>query len=343
MPSFMLPLADYINNAIIFGTVIMFAALGEILTEKTGHLNLGIPGIVFLGGFGGWLGGFVFEKFIFADSAALLIIITLLFSIIFAVIGGLIYSFFTVSLRCNQNVTGLALTFLSVGTCSFGGQFVLKTLGYTGYAKATQTVEAFSWCLNNELKLGASGGYAQFFGKALLSYGFMIFVAIIIAVAMHIVFKRTNVGLSIRAVGESPSTADAQGINVNKVKYFCICIGAAIAGLGGVTYVMNYQNGIWATANSIESLGWLAVALVIFSTWKPLNAIWGSYLFAFLYWLYNYTNSLFGISLNSKLTFLMQMLPYLITIIVLIIVSLRKKKELQPPGALGTSYFREDR
>lgn len=346
--SFLSPLADLLSNAILFGTVIMLGALGEILTEKTGHLNLGIPGIVYLGGFGGWLGGFIFEKFVFAGlsgpvAGIILILISITFAIIFAVLGGLLYAFFTVSLRCNQNVTGLALTFISVGICSFGGQYALKELGYTGYAKATMTSDAFSWCLNIQFKMQGMDVVPAFFGKVFLGYGIMIFVAIIIAILMHLILTRTNVGLSLRSIGESPASADAQGINVNLYKYFGICIGAAIAGLGGVTYVMNYSSGIWATANSIESLGWLAVALVIFSTWKPLNAIWGSYLFALMFWIYNSAKSLFGINLNTVATYAVQMLPYLVTIIVLVLVSFRKKKELQPPASLGLSYFREDR
>jgi len=352
MNEFFSSLSGLISSAVIFGTVIMFGALGEILTEKSGHLNLGIPGIVYLGGFGGWLGGFIFEKYVFQIEVAtnvnpvisiLLILITILFATVFALIGGLIYAFFTVTLRSNQNVTGLSLTYLSVGICSFGGQFALKSLGYSGYARATATTNAFSWCFNTQFKMGALDGAGAFFGKVFLSYGILIYAAIAIAIAMHLILKKTNVGLSLRSIGESPSSADAQGINVLKYKYFAICIGAAIAGLGGVTYVMNFSNGIWATANSIESLGWLAVALVIFTTWKPLNAIWGSYLFAALYWVYQYTKGLFNLQLNQVGQYALQMLPYLISIIVLIIVSLRKKKELQPPEALGLPYFREDR
>lgn len=338
-------IGDLIFTSVLFGTIIMFGALGEILTEKSGHLNLGIPGIVYLGGFGGWLGGFIFEKFIFTfnGSGVLLVLVSLIFAVIFASIGGLIYGFFTVTLKSNQNITGLALTYLSVGICSFGGQFMLKTLGYSGYAKANKTANAFSWCFNVQFKMQGLGDAQAFFGKVFLGYGFMVLVAIGVALAMHFVLKKTNVGLSLRSVGESPATADAQGINVVKYKYLAIIIGAAIAGLGGVTYVMNYSEGIWSTANSIESLGWLSVALVIFATWRPVNAIWGSYLFAFLFWLYNYAKSLFNWNLDTATTYALQMLPYVISIVVLVFVSLKKKKELQPPASLGLSYFREDR
>ena len=338
-------LSDLIHTSILFGSIIMLGALGEIITEKSGHLNLGIPGIIYLGGFGGWMGGFIFEKYIFTFSGAgpLLVLVSLIFALIFAALGGLIYAFFTVTLKSNQNITGLALTYLSVGICSFGGQYLLKVLGYSGYAKAVTTSNAFSWCFNIQFKMQALDGAGAFFGNVLLGYGLMVFVALGIAITMHFVLKKTNVGLSLRSVGESPATADAQGINVNRYKYLAITIGAAIAGLGGVTYVMNYSGGIWATANSIESLGWLSVALVIFATWRPINAIWGSYLFALLFWLYNYAHSLFGWTTNTATTYALQMLPYVISILVLVIVSLRKKKELQPPASLGLSYFREYR
>ena len=107
-------------------------------------------------------------------------------------------------------------------------------------------------------------------------------------------------------------------------------------------YVLDYNYGTWATAagDAIEALAWLSVALVIFATWKPINLIWGSYIFGFCYWAYNYIPSVFGWNINS---FIAQMLPYIVTIIVLVIGSMRKKKENQGPASLGLSYFREER
>ena len=153
---------------------------------------------------------------------------------------------------------------------------------------------------------------------------------------------KTKVGLQLRAVGENPATADAAGINVTKYKYFATCIGGMIAGLGGLYYVMDYCNGIWSNG-AFGDRGWLAIALVIFATWKPLFAILGSYLFGALYVLYNYVDAFFGIKLSMPMIPLFQMLPYVVTILVLIIVSLRNKKENQPPASLGNNYFREDR
>ena len=168
-------------------------------------------------------------------------------------------------------------------------------------------------------------------------------MAIILAVAIWFFLSKTRTGLSLRAVGENTATADAAGINVTKYKYLATCIGAGISGLGGTYYVMNYIKGTWENQGTIEALGWLAVALVIFTTWKPLNAIWGSYLFGLLYWLYQFLPTLLHISVPGYVTDLIQMVPYLVTIVVLVVTSLRKKRENQPPASLGLAYFREER
>lgn len=145
---------------------------------------------------------------------------------------------------------------------------------------------------------------------------------------LHYVLNKTRVGLNLRAVGENPGTADAAGINVTKYKYLATCIGAGLSGIGGLYYVLDYNQGIWATTGQIEALGWLAVALVIFTTWKPLNCIWGAYLFGMLYWLYQFLPSILGIKVASYVTDLIQMVPYVVTIIVLVVVSFRKKKKI---------------
>ena len=151
-------------------------------------------------------------------------------------------------------------------------------------------------------------------------------------------------GVNLRAVGENPATADAAGISITKNKYLATCIGAGITGLGGVYYVMDYIKGTWANDGTIEKLGWLAVALVIFTTWKSVNAIWGAYIFGLLYWAYYYVPKVFPfIHLTRKSGELFNMLPYVVTIIVLIVVSLRRKKENQGPASLGLPYFREER
>lgn len=326
-------LIAWIIRAIPFGTIIMFGSMGEILTEKSGNLNLGVPGIMYLGGFAGFASSYFYEKLSPNPNGVVCVIIALLAAILASMFGGLIFSFLTITLRANQNVTGLALTTFGMGVANFFGVFILNG---SSYSAAPLAYASFSKKIPYPHKLGVVG-------KTVFGYGFLVYAAIIIAVLLHFILNKTRVGLNLRAVGENPGTADAAGINVTKYKYLATCIGAGLSGIGGLYYVLDYNQGIWATTGQIEALGWLAVALVIFTTWKPLNAIWGAYLFGMLYWLYQFLPSLMGIKVASYVTDLVQMVPYVVTIIVLVVVSFRKKKENQPPESLGLSYFREER
>ena len=332
----MTTLIAWINSAVIYGTVIMFSAMGEILTEKSGHLNLGVPGLMFIGGFAGFGSAYLYENSTDDPSKLVMLILPLVCGFAASALGGLLYSFLTVTLRANQNVTGLALTSFGVGVGTFAGVYLCKMSGNNSYAVAIKTSDVYTSNLNAAFDLGT-------FGKLFLSYGFMAYLAVIFALSLHFFLARTRVGLNLRAVGENAGTADAAGINVTRYKYLSTCIGGGICGLGGVYYVLEYCLGGWSTNNSIEALGWLAVALVIFSTWKPANTIWGSYLFALLYWLYNYFPTLTGMRITQPVTDLLQMIPYIVTIIVLVIVSTHRKKENQGPASLGLSYFREER
>lgn len=325
-------LIAWILRAVPFGTIIMYGALGEIVTEKSGNLNLGVPGIMYLGGFAGFASAYLYENAAAEPNYALCVLLALVCAFLAAMAGGLIYSFLTITLRANQNVTGLALTTFGMGVANFFGVFILN--GRT----ATQSLvyRAFQTKIPVLSGLGA-------LGQTVFGYGFMVYAAIALAVALHLFFTRTRAGLNLRAVGENPATADAAGVSVTRYKYLATCLGAGISGLGGLYYVLDYNQGIWATTGQIEALGWLAVALVIFTTWKPLNAIWGSYLFGALYWLYQFMPSLLGWSLPGYVTDLIQMLPYVVTIIVLVVTSLHKRRENQPPASLGLAYFREER
>ena len=170
----------------------------------------------------------------------------------------------------------------------------------------------------------------------------MVFLGIAIALVAAFVLNKTRVGLHLRAVGENPATADAVGINVTKYKYVATLIGSGIAAMGGLFYIMDYA-GSYEAYKSIEGLGWLAVALVIFTLWKPHMSILGSFVFGFLYIAGSRIPTLLGIQLDMSATPLLQMLPYAVTIVVLIITSVRKKREHQPPASLGVPYFREER
>ena len=312
-----------LQSAICFGTVIMFGAIGEILTEKSGNLNLGVPGIMYLGGIAGLAASFFYEFNNPDPNGLICLLISFGAAFLVAALGGLLYSFLTITLRADQNVTGLTLTI-------FGGS--LNTLaGGVGQISVAATSAVYRANIQNITNLGV-------FGQLFLSYGFMAYLAIAAAILMAWFLNRTRTGLNLRAVGENPATADAAGINVTRYKYLATCVGAGISGLGGLYYTMDYIKGTWANDGTIESLGWLAVALVIFATWRSTNAIWGSYLFGLLFWVYQIIPNL-----GRKDIELFKMLPYLVTIVVLVVISLRKKRENQPPASLGLPYFREER
>ena len=319
-------LIAWIMRAIPFGTIIMYGALGETVTEKSGNLNLGVPGIMYLGGFAGFASAWAYENTAANPNGLVSILIATLCAIAASMLGGLIYAFLTISLRANQNVTGLALTTFGKGVANFFGVFILDGASYSAAPVANKAFAA---------KIPVLSGLGTV-GQVIFSYGFLVYLAVILAVAVGLFLSRSRAGLYLRAVGENPATADAAGINVTRYKYLATCIGGMIAGLGGLFYIMDYSNGIWSN-NGFGDRGWLAIAIVIFATWRPSMAILGSYLFGALYILFNYIN------VPMRLLPIIQMLPYLVTIIVLVAVSVRKKRENQPPASLGLSYFREER
>ncbi len=324
----------FIQRAVMQGIPLLYGSTGEILTEKSGNLNLGIPGIMYTGGICGVIGAFYYEQSLTSSADAnafLAIMIPLLSSILGSVIMGLIYSFLTTTLRANQNVTGLAMTTFGVGVGNFFGGSLIKITGSDVSSIALVTTSNY---FRASLPFANSLGW---FGQIFLSYGFLAYLAVIIAIVCAYFFNHTHSGLHLRAVGENPATADADGINVNRSKYLATCIGSVIAGLGGLYYVMDYACGVWSN-EGFGDRGWLAIALVIFAIWRPNLGILGSILFGGLYILYLYIP---GLTMRSQELF--KMLPYLITIIILIFVSMREKKENQGPASLGLSYFREER
>ncbi len=323
----------WILEAVKFGTVILLGSLGEIITEKSGHLNLGIPGVMYLGGIAGFAGVYYYGRTP-DPNPILLIVIGLACAFAAGALGGLIYSFLTVTLRTNQNVTGLTLTTFGAGFAKFFGIYITKQSGET-VAKATFAKDVFDKKIPFLSDLGVVG-------EVFFSYGFLIYLTLILSILVHIFLFRTKTGLNLRSVGENPATADAAGINVSKYKYLATCIGCGISGIGGLQYVIK-ADATWSTALDIEGMGWLAVALVIFATWKPANAIWGAYLFGFLYKAESFYSYFLSAKLPTYYSFLWRMTPYIVTIVVLVIASFRKKKESQPPAALGLPYFREER
>ncbi len=313
---------DYLLTSIPLGMTFLLGCTGEILTEKAGHLNLGIPGIMCMGGACGCLA----LKYMHGTNLppALIVIIAIIAAFVGGVLMGAIYSFLTVTLKANQNVTGLAMTTFGVGTTKFimsgmanDAMQYLYALDYFRYPFSESTT-SLKYC------------------------GVMVYLAIAIALASSYILSRTRIGLHLRAVGENPATADAVGINVSLYKYTATCAGSGIAALGGLFYIMDYA-GSYEAYKSIEALGWLAVALVIFTLWRPHISIIGSVLFGMLYIAGSRIPTLLGIKLDISATPLLQMLPYVVTIIVLIVTSVKKKRENQPPASLGLPYFREER
>ena len=324
-------IATFIHRAVVQGIPLLFGSTGEIITEKSGNLNLGIPGIMYVGGIGGVIGAFMYEQSTSELNPFLAIMIPLLSSMLGSLIMGLFYSFLTVTLRANKNVTGLGLTTFGVGFGNFfGGSLIKLVHSDMPSITLTKTSTIFRATLPFAKNLG-------WFGEIFLSYSFLAYLSIIIALFTAFFFNRTRKGLKLRAVGENPATADAAGVSVGRYKYVSTCVGSVIAGLGGLYYVMDYANGVWSN-DGFGDRGWLAIALVIFAIWKPNVSILGSILFGGLFIIHNYIP---GMSVNAQE--LIKMTPYAVTILVLIITSMRKSREHQPPASLGLAYFREDR
>ena len=322
------------HQAVLQGIPILYGSTGEILTEKSGHLNLGIPGVMYFGAISGVIGAFLYENNVPTGEAlnpVLAILIPMLSAMLGSLLMGLIYCFLTVSLRANQNVTGLAITTFGVGFGNFFGASLVKiTKSEVPSLALPRTSLLFQTQLPFADKLGV-------FGQLFMSFGFMTYLGILIAILAALFLRKTRTGLHLRAVGENPATADAAGINVNRYKYSATCIGSMIAGLGGLFYVLDASNGIWANG-AFGDRGWLAIALVIFVVWRPDHGVPGSIVFGFLYISY-----LFIDGLPMRASELFKMAPYIVTIIVLILTSVRKNREHQPPASLGLSYFREER
>ena len=312
---------NFLIDSLAFGATFMYGSTGEIITEKAGHLNLGIPGVMCMGGAGGCLVLNLIGKS--SLPAFMIVILGILGSLVMGMMMGLIYSFLTVSLRANQNVTGLALTTFGVGLM----KVIMSEMDETVYLVGPKMLYRWPFAERTD---------------ALQGLGVMFFLAVIIAVLASWVMFRTKVGLHLRSVGENPGTADAVGINVTRYKYVASCVGSGIAGLGGFYYIIDYMASQEAYL-SLESFGWLSIALVIFALWRPHMTIIGSTVFGFLFCCSSQIATIEGVTVTMAAKPLLKMLPYVFTIAVLIFTSIRNKRENQPPASLGLSYFREER
>lgn len=308
-------ITTFLAAAIVAGTPLIFATLGEILIEKAGNLNLGVEGMMLMGAVIGFLVGLSTGN-VFA---------ALLGAMVSGAFGGLIFAFLTISLRANQVVTGLALATFGSGFSTLIGK---QLVGQTAPAAVKSFFRPYSIPIISDIPI---------IGSIFFKQDVFVYLGYILAVVMGVYLYNTSKGLNLRAIGENPACADAASINITLYKYVHILMGGALCGLGGaylsLVYIPNWQE------NVVAGRGWIAIALVIFSAWNPYKAILGAFLFGGL--------DIIGFRLQGAgihvSQYLVDMLPYLVTIAILVIVSMKKSKRNSPPKNLGTPYFREDR
>ena len=295
--------------AVLAGTPLLLGALGEILTEKSGNLNLGVEGMMFMGAITGLAGSYYYEQ---------------------AVInGGGTPSGIVSALRANQNVTGLTLTIFGTGFGNFFGEYIGQQAG--GYVAVSQTTKDVFGSVHIPVLSDL-----PVVGRLLFQYNWLVYFAIAVAVVMAWFFNRSRTGLNLRAVGEDPAAADAAGINITLYKYAATVIGGGICGIGGMYMSMVTTSGVWVH-DCVSGYGWLAVALVIFATWSPARGVFVALIFGGLTIMRMY------VSIPGLPAQIYDMLPYVATILVLVITSMRESKEHAQPKSCGLNYFREDR
>ncbi len=305
----------FLAAAVIAGTPLLFATLGELITEKAGNLNLGVEGMMLMGAVMGFAVGLWTGNPLLAVLGA----------IAAGAVGSAIYAILTVTLRANQVVTGLTLTIFGGGFASFVGQSFMGTPAPASVKSVFATLEI---PLLSKIPV---------IGPTFFQQDIFIYFGYLITICASLYLWRTKKGLNLKAVGENAAAADASGINVNLYKYVHIILGGALCGLGGA-YMSLVTIPVWQE-NVVAGRGWIAVALVIFASWKPSKALIGSFLFGGL--------NILGFRLQSMgihvSQYLVDMIPYAATILIVIISTRKNKKEDMGPADLSIPYFREDR
>ena len=307
----------FLVAAVAAGTPLLFGTVGEILNEKVGHLNLGVEGMMALGACAGFMTAYL------TDSLAL----ALLASFAAGVLASLIYAVLTVTFLANQNVAGLTLTIFGTGLSNFIGVYMISRSA-EGTLKLPAKVTASLAAVHIP---GLSD--APVVGELLFSYNVFVYLGVAVALAAGWYLYGTKTGLNVQAIGENPGAADAASIPVNKFKYINLLLGGGIC---GAYCSMIINGGVWLS-DSVGGLGWIAVALVIFAAWKPQLAILGSFVFGGLRVLKYYVPT------GAVPIAFFDMLPFLMTALVLIVTSMRGSKGSHIPASLGVNYFREDR
>lgn len=302
------------------GTSLVFAAVGEIYTERAGVLNLGLEGILIMGAVTAFAVGFHTESLLLGTLAAV-------------VVGGvlaLLHAFLSVTLRSDQVVSGLALTLFGIGLSSFLGQ----RLGPEGAPLVGMVGPKYT-------KVALAGlNQVPFIGPALFNQDLLVYLMYLsVPVATYLLY-RTRLGLHVRAVGEDPDTADAMGISVTRTRYLATVGGGMLMGLGGAHLSLAYTPG-W-TENLTGGRGWIAIALVIFATWDPARALLGALIFggvnAFQFRLQAAGGGVIPAAMLA-------MMPYLLTVVVLTLITVYENvsRRLGAPAALGLPYMRGER
>ncbi|HPO04655.1 MAG TPA: ABC transporter permease [Bacillota bacterium] len=305
----------FLAATVVAAMPLLFATIGEIITEKAGLLNLGVEGLMLMGAVMGFVTGY--------ETGSPWI--GLLGAVLAGGAGGLIFAFLTVTLRANQVVTGLTLTIFGTGFASFMGK------SYVGMV-VPQAIKNFFVKMSVPLLSDI-----PFVGPVFFRQDLFVCFGYFLVAASALYFYRSARGLNLKAVGENAASADASGINIMMYKYIHTCIGGALCGLGGA-YMSLVMMSVWVE-NVVSGRGWIAVALVIFASWNPIKAFVGAFLFGGL--------SILGFRLQSMGIHISQywvdMLPYAATIFIIILSSRKNRKENQPPAGLGNAYFREER
>ncbi len=319
-------LVNLLAITIAAGTPVLFAVLGELLTERSGVLNLGLEGLMLAGALAAFAGTWASGNLWVGVLAALLA----------GAAVGLIHAFFTITIGVNQVVSGLALVLVGQGLASYLGR------GYIGQVLP----DSFRPVVIPLL------GDIPILGQVFFRQDWLVYVSFVLVPALAYYIYRTRPGLNLRAVGDSPATADALGISVAGTRYTYVCIGGALCGLGGAYMSLAFIPS-W-NENVTAGRGWIAVGLVIFALWNPWRAMFGAYLFGFVDGLSFELQAakdqiiVLGLNLNQINTFFLKMLPYLVVIIALVFSHWRMRANRKaaysgPPAALGQLYLRSDK
>ena len=299
-----------LSAAVSSGTPVLYAALGELVCERSGVLNLGVEGMMLVGAVSGFLTAVRTGSLAAGVLAAL----------IAGGLMGLIHAFMTITLKVNQVVSGLALTLFGTGLSGYLGKSMIGVPLPVTFGQAP--IPGLS--------------RIPLIGTILFKHDLLVYLTYVVVPVLWFYLYRTRPGLHLRSVGESPETADALGVNVFAIRYASVTAGGMLAGLGGAYLSLAYAPS-WLE-NMTAGRGWIAVALVIFAVWDPFRAMLGAYLFGGIDAL-GFRIQVLGASIPS---FFLKMMPYVFTIVVLVIVTATAaKRSSRAPEALGSPYERE--